>query len=206
MKKIDLGDPRPVFLLQLDSDRNRAISDFRRYVDRFFQQAPPNAYFRVPPDERDDVVSEVVLHCIDNDCAKLRKFQPREGSTFAGWLAVVTSRKISDLAKQKKNLKVFVPADEGHDVSSPAPSPEQIAIKNEIEGIFLGALRRLSRRCRLLLRLRILEYKNREIVKLMRLSKEHNKTIGNQVIECRRKLVRFLREDGYFGVSGTKSG
>jgi RNA polymerase sigma factor (sigma-70 family) len=146
------------------------------------------------------MISEVVLHCIDNNCAKLRMFQPRAGSTFAGWFAVVASRKISDLLSHRRRRSEVVSSGLEDDVDpgpSP-PNPEQIAVKNELERLFLAALRKIGRRCRLLLRLKRLEYKNREIVQVMRLPKGHNKKIGNHVIECRKKLLALLKETGYF--------
>lgn len=198
----------PEFLRLLDTDRGRALGGFRQFAEELFRSAPPPIYFRVPVDDREDVVSEVVLHCIDNDCAKLRRYEPREGATFAGWLAVVASRKISDLLQQRRRRGTEVTEDlEGEEPPGPSPpDPEQITVKRELEGIFLTALRGIGRRCRLLLRLKLLEYKNREIVQIMRLPKRQNKTIGNQVIECRKKLVRTLRGAGYFDTRRTESG
>lgn len=200
LNHMDFSDPFPEFLRYLDGDRARAITGFQVFTEQFFEHAPPPIYRRVPADDREDVVSEVVLHCIDNDCAKLRKFEPRKGATFAGWFAVVATRKITDLLQQRRRKSSAV-SDGLDDVNDPRPSPpnpEQIAVKNELEGMFLSALRRIGRRCRLLLRLKVLEYRNREIVQVLRLPKDQNKTIGNQVIECRKKLLKHLRGTGYF--------
>jgi RNA polymerase sigma factor (sigma-70 family) len=150
------------------------------------------------------VVSEVILHCIDDDCAKLRKYQPRAGCAFAGWFAVVATRKITDFLRQRRRRDPEVDTDElpdGYGNPGP-PDPEQIAIKNELERMFLSALRSIGRRCRLLLRLKVLEFKNREIVEVLRLPKDQNKAIGNQVLECRKKLIRELRETGFFDARG----
>lgn len=205
---MDLSKSLPGFLQLLDTDRERALIGFRRFVDDWFRDAPPSCYFRVPADDREDMVSEVVLHCIDNDCAKLRQYQPREDATFEGWFAVVATRRILDVQEQRRRRGAGMTEalDGQDDRGAPDPTPDQIASKRELEGVFLRALRDIGRRCRLLLRLKLLEFKNREIVQIMRLPKSHNKRVGNQVIECRRKLVRALGETGYFGSRRTGSG
>lgn len=195
-----LSDPYPDFLDDLDRDRPRALVAFRRFAEEFFRHAPPPIFFRVPPDDREDVVSEVILHCIDNDCAKLRKFTPRRGATFAGWFAVVASRKISDRLQRRQRQKDLVDERARADDDPPPspPDPFGITAANELERLFLKALKQIGRRCRLLLRLKFLQYKNREIVQVLRLPRDHNKTIGNQVLECRKRLVRLLGDVGYF--------
>lgn len=208
LNAVDLADPRPGFLSKLDSDRVAALTEFRRFAELLFQNAPPPSFLRVPVDDRDDVISEVVLHCIDGNCARLRMFQPRKGSKFAGWLAVVANRKISDILKQQrsKNAVVSYSLSEAHEEHAPNPSPEEVAIRSELERIFLASLRKIGRRCRLLLRLKILEYKNREIVQLLRLPQEQNKKVGNHVLECRKKLVKFLRQSRFFDIERTELG
>lgn len=195
---MDLSDPSPDFLDKLDTDRERAIAEFRRFAEQLFRDAPPPNYLHVHPDEREDVLSEVVIHCIDNDCARLRTFRYREGSLFAGWFATVAYRKISDLLKRERQRDQRSSTTEPFEKASDGPNPEQLTIAKEMENIFLSALRQLSRECRLLLRLRCLEFTNREIVKLLRLPSKRNKTIGNQIIECRKKLARLLRKRGFF--------
>jgi RNA polymerase sigma factor (sigma-70 family) len=203
---IDLANPCPEFVLQLDHDREAAIAGFQRFALHMFQVAPPPNYARVAQDDREDVVSEVIFHCIKDDCAKLRKFRPREGATFAGWFAVVASRKTWDLLRQERSKKTETTPADPADPESPLPSPEDRVLAREREGIFLAGLRRLERRCRLLLRLWHLGYKNREIVKLLRLPRNHNKKIGNQVIECREKLKKLVRDSGYFGAGHPEAG
>ncbi len=195
---VDLADPYPDFLLKLDTDRQSAIEAFRAFVDELFSSAPPSNYYQIPIDEREDFVSEVFVHCIDDDCANLRKYEPRSGALFAGWLAVVASRKISDLLKRERRKGDIFTLDETNEPPTISPDPEQIAIESDLERLFLSALKQLKDRCRLLLRLRLLEYKNREIVQILRLPKKQNKIIGNQVIECRKKLAKLLRGIGFF--------
>ena len=195
---MNLSHPFPNFLSQLDTDRAAAVAEFRDFMDQLFRDAPPPNYFHIPPDDREDYVSAVFLHCVDNDCANLRRYRPREGSLFVGWLATVASRKISDLLKKERNREKHHAADDKHDPVKPAQNPEQVTLGKELQKIFWAALRRLDRRCRLLLRLRYLEYSNREIVKILRLPKERNKSIGNAILECRKKLARRLRSGGFF--------
>jgi RNA polymerase sigma factor (sigma-70 family) len=203
--QLDLGDPSPEFLARLDSDRDAAVAEFRRFAEQLFRESPPPNYLRIPPDDREDVVSEVILHCIDNDCSRLRRYHHQEGALFAGWFATVAYRKIADLLRREKRREGHGPTVEEQELESPEPDPEQQAINKEFENIFLAAVRQLGRECRLLLRLRLLEFTNREIAKLLRLPPKRNKTIGNQVIECRKKLARLLRRRGFFefGASGT---
>lgn len=205
VSELDLHDPSPSFLTRLDSDRDAAIGEFRLFAEKLFRDAPPPNYFRIPFDDREDFVSEVVVHCIDNDCARLRRYRHKEGSRFAGWFATVAYRKISDLLKRAQSRGQYGSTAEDDDLASPGPNPEQVTIGKDLENIFLKALRQLGLECRLLLRLRCLEFTNREIVKLLRLPSKRNKTLGNQVIECRKKLARLLRRRGFFefGARGT---
>ena len=205
---MNLGEFQPEFLTRLDSDRSLALAEFRRFAEQLFRDAPPPSFLRVPVDEREDVISEVVLHCIDNDCERLRTFQPRSGATFAGWFAVVANRKIFDVLKQQRSKSAVVSfgLDEENEQQASNPGPDEIAIKNELEGIFLASLRKIGRRCRLLLRLKVLEYKNREIVQLLRLPKDQNKAVGNHVLECRKKLIRQLRQAKFFEVERPELG
>lgn len=200
---MDLTDPYPGFLAELDSNRDEAIAGFRRFAEQLFRVAPPPNYLSVHPDDREDVLSEIVVHCIDNDCARLRSYRHREGSVFAGWFATVAHRKISDLLKIKRHRERHISTAEPDERASSGPNPEQMAISKDLENIFLAALRHLSRECRLLLRLRRLEFTNREIVKLLRLPSKCNKTIGNQIVECRKKLARALRSRGFFTFDAT---
>jgi RNA polymerase sigma factor (sigma-70 family) len=205
---MDFTEQIPEFLNHLDSNRELAVAGFQRFAETLFEQAPPPNYFRVPPDDREDVVSEVILHCIDDDCAKLRKYKPRAGCAFAGWFAVVATRKITDFLRQRQRRDRELDGDglpDGHGDSG-TPDPEQLAIKNELERMFLSALRSIGQRCRLLLRLKVLEFKNREIVRVLRLPKDQNKAIGNQVLECRKKLIRELRDLGFFGAKRAPGG
>jgi RNA polymerase sigma factor (sigma-70 family) len=202
---LDLSDPSPEFLNKLDSNRDDAIAEFRRFAEQLFRDAPPPNFLRVHPDDREDVVSEVVIHCIDNDCARLRSYSHKEGSLFAGWLATVAYRKISDLQKRERNRGKYRSTGEQIERASNGPSPEQLAIGKELEKIFLAALRRMSRECHLLLRLRYLGFTNREIVRLLRLPRKRNKKIGNQIIECRKKLAKWLRGQGFFELGATRT-
>jgi RNA polymerase sigma factor (sigma-70 family) len=145
VKKLDLSDTSPGFLSRLDSDRDGAIAEFRHFAEKFFREAPPPNYLCVPPDDREDVVSEVILHCIEKDCARLRKYRPQPGSLFTGWFATVAYRKILDLLKRERNRNAHSPADDEDNRPSREPNPEQLAIHNELETIFLAALRRLGR-------------------------------------------------------------
>ena len=197
-EQVDLSQPEPEFLSYLDSDVERAASGFHRYAHYLFLHAPPQNYFKVAPDDRDDVFSEIVLSCLENDCAKLKMYQPRPGAKFSGWFAVVASRKISDFLKHQRSRATVSALETEVEPPTSAPTPEQVVIAQEMERIFLSSLRELGRRCRLLLRLRMLEFKNREIVKVLRLPKNQNKTVGNQIVECRKKLKRSLRRAGFF--------
>jgi RNA polymerase sigma factor (sigma-70 family) len=195
---VNLSDPCPEFLARLDTDRSASVAEFRDFMDQLFRDAPPPSYFHVRPDDREDFVSAVFLHCIDNDCANLRRYRHRQGSLFVGWLATVASRKISDMLKKERTREQHHTTDDKHDAVNPAQNPEQETLGKEMRKIFWAALRQLDHTCRLLLRLRYLEYSNREIVRILRLPKEHNKSIGNAVLECRKKLARRLRSGGFF--------
>lgn len=198
---LNLNDPSPEFLSKLDSNRNAAIADFHRFAKRLFQEAPPHNYFRIPPDDREDIISEIILHCIDHDCAKLRRYQPRTGSLFAGWLATVASRKISDRLKREKNReRRVVPIrseNQKHEPVAPRSNPDHLVVTKERESIFFAVFRKLGQPCRLLLRLKYRDFTNREITALLRRPPSHNKIIGTQVSDCRKKFMKFLRESGH---------
>jgi len=203
---IDLADPCPEFIRLLDVDRDAALAGFQRFAMQMFQESPPPYYALVRVDDREDVFSDVILHCIRNDCAKLRLFQPGDNATFRGWFATVAMNKILDYLRKERSRKSETGLLNKEDPPSPEKSPEQRALERDRQGIFFSALRRMERRCRLLLRLSYRGFKNREIVQLMHLPKGENKKIGNQMVECRDKLKRLVREAGFFDTGRTEAG
>jgi RNA polymerase sigma factor (sigma-70 family) len=159
----------------------------------------------VHPDQREDVFAELIKHCIQSEFLKLRQYEPRPGSTFAGWFATVASRKITDMLKHDATIKkkeMPNPRDDDRDgwqksYPSANPSPEKEAEWSELRRVFFALIRGLDERCRLLFRLRSRGYTNKEIARLRGLPTSESKRIGTQFSDCRKKFVRMLRAKGY---------
>lgn len=205
-----LSDRWPGFLDLMDTNPTAAMEGFYKFAEHMFQIAPPRIYNRVPVDDREDVFSEVVNHCIDRNFRKLRQYEPRSGATFAGWLATVAFRKISDWLKHEATFRkrevpnpVVGPTDSQPDIrrekefADPAPGPASEWEARERESIFDSMIRKLGRRCRLLLRLRSRGFTNRQITQLLGLPLDQNKKVGTQLSDCRKKFVKLLRDDNY---------
>ncbi len=200
-----LDDSSPDFLRLLDTDPAAAMEGFYKFAVRMFQVAPPRIYHRVHADHREDVFAEVIKHCIQDGFRVLRRYQPRPGATFAGFLAIVASHKISDLLEHDANIRkreVHNPSDdyaneERDNRPSVEPNPEELALRAERHSVLSKLVRELNDRCRLLFRLRSRGFSNQEIARLLGLPQDKSKMIGTQFHACREKFIEMLRENGY---------
>jgi DNA-directed RNA polymerase specialized sigma24 family protein len=194
-----LESPWPPFLDWLDSDPRRAQAAFADFGYRLLRVFPPRIFAGLTPEQREEAVQEVLVHCIANDCRVLRLYKP-SGKPFAAWLLFVTSNKVRDLFFRRKRKD---------DVSLDPEMEARIAAPDEPPGDLLreGIVRRelgaLGEKCRLLLSFFAEGLAPREMAelagRLLGSGDYTNKQAGDDLAYCRRLLRRRLEQAGVTG-------
>jgi RNA polymerase sigma factor (sigma-70 family) len=132
----------------------------------------------------------------------LRQYK-NKGKPFAGWFYILAHNKIKDYIRKKvRKPKVISnnPDNQTDDIletlPNPSPDSEIIADLSELLSITREALMKLSTYCQLLLQMAADEFTPREMVVVLRLAKDQNKKVSDDLRECRRKLIQVLANEG----------
>jgi RNA polymerase sigma factor (sigma-70 family) len=144
-------------------------------------------------DTREDIIQEVLVHCWKDDCVTLKKYDPSKGA-FASWFYKVAYRKtLTEM--DRRGMKPV-----GDDVDDYTLDTEDNTAKpftnNDLLELIWKHISSLGERCRLLLKLAAEEFKPREIVETLGLTKEANVQIAAELRECRRRLKNALEQNG----------
>jgi DNA-directed RNA polymerase specialized sigma24 family protein len=133
----------PAFLARFDSEPNQARSEFCEFAYRLLTTRPPRVFGMVRRELRDDLIQDVLLHCLDRDCRVLRSYHD-QGKPFAAWLLRVAA----NLARSRA-VKYDAPPEQS--------GPEPAGLAPESDFLLTGAvercLRSLGAKCQFLLRL-----------------------------------------------------
>jgi len=190
--KGDLRSPWPGFLDRLDRDPARAWREFYDFGWRLLRLWPPHVFSSLSESEREDLISQVLVRCAQDDFRVLRQYEQRGGS-FAGWLRRVAMSQTIDELRRRKHVV-------GEEQLQRVASGEDIAAQQEQRAL-LDAIRSamdlISDRCRLLLEAAADGLKPRHMTVLLGLPADANKQVGDQLRDCRRALQRLLANRGW---------
>jgi RNA polymerase sigma factor (sigma-70 family) len=182
------GSPWPGFLDQLDGNAENAFTDFYLFAREMFRTQAPRMLRRIPVDQREDMLHEVVHHCCRNDFRILRKYENR-GSPFANWLKCVANRKIIDeLERRGRILALEEPNDSLQRLALDLLRPDMHAeAANALEDT-LDRLADMDEECQILVHAMASGMKPMEVTKLLGWSEKDNRKASDRCRYVRRRL------------------
>ncbi len=189
--------PWPSFLNGLDGNSARAFRDFYNFAWRLLTLSPPRALRDLSPQDREDVISEIILHCLKDDARVLRTYS-NHGRPFARWLLVVAQCKAVDCIRRLRPPQAGdAPAkDYEQPVADDAPSPEAVAIaRKNLERVY-RSIREMEPNCQLLLLGSAAGYRPRELACLLGWPATWGKKASDSLRYCRSRLKALLEREG----------
>jgi DNA-directed RNA polymerase specialized sigma24 family protein len=188
----------PSFLDSMNDDPKQAAAEFYLFAARLLKASPPKPMRGLSPEDQEDMIQEIVIHCIKDNFRVLRTYKDR-GKPFAGWLYVIGYNKTMDSLRSPNRESSFD--------NESGDSPQILSEKAETEALFgmehkeacsvvLNCLKRIDEKCRLLIKLAAQEYLPREIEILLGEAAGGAKKIANDLAYCRKKLAKLLSEKG----------
>jgi RNA polymerase sigma factor (sigma-70 family) len=184
----------PDFLRLLDVDPERAWSGFHVFAWKLLTTHLPAAFRDLPRETREEIISDMVLACREDDFRLLRNYRD-QGTPFASWVARLAQNRALDRLRHQKVVERHRAAEV---VASGGASelPDDAASNRQILDAVRQAIRRLGVRCRLLIEAAADELKPAEIARLLGNPLEDNKKVSDALRACRRTLRQILRQRG----------
>ncbi len=192
-----LKQPWPSFLNLLDENPEEAFSAFYSFAYKVLTVKPPRSLQELPGVEPEDMIQEIILHCVRDDFRVLRRYEDR-GKPFAAWLYVLAHNKCLDyLRKTKREVEAMSSsANPTYSGVDPDIDPEVRTRLRDIIEIVRRCVLDLGSYCELLLQCAADEYTPSEIVLVLGWPKNKNKKVADDLRECRRRLKRMLATQG----------
>lgn len=188
----------PPFLDLLDKDPKAAFEGFYRFAVAVLTEKPPRPMFSLDPEDRQDAIHIIVLHCVDRNFRVLRKYR-RTGKPFAVWFFAVAHNEIISYIRKlgTEPISTSIP-DDSESIAKAFGlfNPGRIFELREVLVIIRKKIEKMGEYCRLLLEMAADEIKPRQMVVLLGLSPDHNKKVSGDLRECRRKLKKRLSDGG----------
>jgi RNA polymerase sigma factor (sigma-70 family) len=185
-------DPWPPFFVHIDSDPQACMSLFWDHAYRQLRSCPPGLLKRVSPENREDIISDIFMHCVADDFRVLRTYS-NVGKPFACWFMRTANRVILMWYRKKGKWPVLWEdfSVEGTNRFEPVdPKPVSTPDQKRIAGIVDECIMALKEYCQLLLRLAGEEYKPREIAPMLGKDLSEAPDISEELRQCRKKLAQ----------------
>ena len=194
-----LDQPWPDFLEQLDSAPDAAFEAFCLFATRLLTLCPPGPLRTVPPQDRMDLIHEVILGCRERDFQVLRRYR-NEGRPFAAWFLSVARNRIVDLLRSGRfgtgPVAVDLSPALGERHRDGAPLPDQQVWAVEMLDAVARCVSKMGLACRLLLQGAADGIPPRQLTQLLSWPADWNKKASDDLRACRKRLVELLREEG----------
>ena len=192
----------PPFLNLLDSDPDTAFAEFYRWAIKTLTNVPPKPMGSLNREEREDLIQDIIYHCLRDNCRALRQYDYK-GKSFSAWVYVIAHNKCIDFLRRKnRETEVFLNYTNNDDIklekriSHFNNRNENNYDRREILTIVREMIAKLSEHCRLLLEMAADDFKPREMAAALGLAKDKNKKVSDDLRECRRKLKKSLSKSG----------
>ncbi|MFH1845664.1 MAG: hypothetical protein ABIF77_20965 [bacterium] len=193
----------PPFLDQLDSDPDRAFTDFFRLATAALLTAPPRPMVGLSRADREDLIQDIIYHCAKDRFRVLRRYEDK-GKPFAAWFYTIAYRKCFDVYRSPH--RQVAPVDSFSDEQAGRvweetavdgnPGPDEPVAWKEAVALTREAMGELDDRCRLLIELAADGYAPREMTVFLGPAGQDNKKISDDLRYCRRRLRNLLVERG----------
>lgn len=192
----------PPFLSLLDCNPDTAFADFYRFAVRTLTTAPPRAMRGLNQDDRQDLIHDIIYHCVKDDFRVLRQYVDK-GKPFAAWLYVMAHNLSVDHFRRRERDPDAVSIHEDSEgasleniLSNQGNNDGKKSELAELIAIVKKTIARIDEYCRLLLEMAADEFTPKEMVAVLRLPPDQNKKVSDDLRYCREKLKRRLMEGG----------
>lgn len=201
---------RPHFLELMDSDRPACFAQFYEHAWKLLVTYPPRRLRDSSPEKIEEVVSETIYSCCVDRAGeltfpKLRTFQSRGPGAFDKWLFRVAERIFLDMRRKRWREEPYPRLPDEPDggnafldsrASHDPPIPESARMREQLR-LVLCAVEALGDTCRILLQATAEGMRPRDLTAMLGADDTENKRISGQIQECRRRLWRALKKQGF---------
>ncbi len=194
-----LRQATPSFIACLEQNPARAFREFYAFAWKLLRAFPPPAMRGFSVDDRDDLIAEVILHCVKNDMRVLRSYRDM-GHAFASWLLVVAQYKALDLLRsQSSPWRPSLRLEPDGTGSAPPPvhargaRPDELAISRRNFELVMRIVREMAPEDQILLLASAEGYPPRDLVRLLGRPAEQAKKVSDDLRYCRKRLKRLLK-------------
>jgi len=189
----------PSFLDTLEQDITRGKHEFAIFAYKLLQTRTPKILRSQTDEEREDWIQEIIVHFTDDDCRILREYR-NTGHPFAAWFITVVNHKAYDFYRKFSSYRERTtsiddkPEGVGQpDLSDPADRRTELS---EIIGKVATCIRKMSRKCQILLQAAAEEFNPREMLTLLGKDAGTNKQAADDLRACRKRLKALLMDEG----------
>ena len=190
----------PAFLDRLDSEPDAAFEDFCIFATRLLTVCPPGALRAVAPQDRMDLIHDVILGCRENDFRVLRRYHD-SGRPFAAWFMSVARNRIIDLLRSRRGgsaaLIGFAPFPADGPYADPSPLPDERVWASQLLDAVARCVIKMGLTCQLLLQGSADGMAPRQLTQLLAWPADWNKKASDDLRACRKRLLSLLREEGF---------
>ena len=141
--------------------------------------------------QKEDIIEEIIVHCIDDNCKVLKKYKPQGGS-FTGWFFRVSKNKIFDFLRRPENKYIKVEF-EDYMLDENVQNDDN---QNDLVDIVWSSIKNLKEKCQILLKLAADEYTPLEMTVILGIEKNFNQKVADDLRYCRKKLKELLIIEG----------
>jgi RNA polymerase sigma factor (sigma-70 family) len=192
----------PAFLDLLDSDADHAFEQFYRLAIEALTTIPPRPMRGLSGEDRQDLMHDVIYHCVADGFRVLRQYRDR-GKPFVAWLYAIAHNKALDYIRSRRFRTQTVSIHEDPDgrglenvLADPSSSSgTRIELADLLDAV-RAAMKQMGRYCRVLLEMAADEFTPREMVIVLRLPADQNKKVSDDLRYCREKLRKRLAATG----------
>jgi RNA polymerase sigma factor (sigma-70 family) len=191
-REATLDDRWPPFLDLLDRSSGEAWAQFYSFARRLLELRAPGVVRRLQPEDREDVLADLVQDFQESDFRLLRTYRDT-GRPFAVWFCKALRNRALDRMKynNRRAHEELSPTLPLHAVSPHIRAEFQDALERVAE-----AFDRLSPECRLLLGSAAEGITPKELERLLGLPAGENKGLADRTRNCRKRLRKKLGDVG----------
>jgi len=189
----------PEFLTLLATDPDSAIAEFGMCARSWLLERPPPCLRTLRPEDREEVVGDLIHHLISDDASRLRGYQDK-GSPFLAFLTTAAERRCKSWYRKKREALLI---DQTDDDGRPAVEP--VAPSTQLDSSLLARIvwefvQDLDVECQLALTGHFNDgLKPSELVPLLGYShlEQANKRASDRLRYCKTLLAQRIFAAGY---------